>query len=346
MLYSIEPVKSPQEWRTYFDNIGLKEEYIEIYLQIIEELYRKKNPIIFEIEHFSKLVGVEVTVLLSMIFSKEKFYRQFKIPKKKGGERTITVPSPSLMLVQKWIYNYILINKKIHYSAHGFNFNRSIITNAKMHVGNKAFLKIDLKDFFPSIPIGWIVNYFKQQGYPPKISFYLASLCTLKDSLPQGAPTSPILSNIIFYNLDKVLYKFSKKNALTYTRYADDLVFSGKYISLKFRNFVIFLIRKYGFQINSKKTSLKVNAGQNIITGILVKDTIFVPKKYKRKLRQEMFYIKKFGLLSHIATTNIRDPNYVYSLMGRLNFVLTVEPENEEFIEYQNYIKRILKKAD
>lgn len=214
-----------------------------------------------------------------------------------------------------------------------------------MHVGHKVFLKIDLKDFFPSISINWIINYFKQQGYPPKIAFYMASLCTLDNSLPQGAPTSPILSNILFYNLDKTLYKFSKKNNLIYTRYADDLVFSGDYISLKFRNFVIFLIKKYGFKINSKKTSLKINASQNIVTGILVKDSVFVPKKYKRKLRQEMFFINKFGILSHIATSNIRDPNYIYSLMGRINFVLSVELENKEFIEYQNKIKAIIKKG-
>ena len=288
---------------------------------------------------------MEVDVLLSMIFSKKKFYRQFKIKKKLGGDRLITVPSPSLMMVQKWIYKNILIGKRVHYSAHGFNFNKSIITNAKMHIGHKAFLKIDLKDFFPSIPINWIINYFKQQGYPPKIAFYMASLCTLDDSLPQGAPTSPILSNILFYNLDKTLYKFSKKNNLIYTRYADDLIFSGDYISLKFRNFVIFLIKKYGFKVNSKKTSLKINAGQNIVTGVLVKDSIFVPKKYKRKLRQEMFFINKFGILSHIASSNIRDPNYIYSLMGRINFVLSVEPDNKEFIEYQNKIKIIIKKG-
>lgn len=339
----MESIKTPQEWLRYFEEVGIKEEYIEIYLKIIKDLYKNRNPIIFEIEHFSKLVGVDVTVLLRMIFSKEKFYRHFKIKKKLGGERVITVPSPSLMMVQRWIYNHILISKKVHYSAHGFTFNKSIITNAQMHIGHKVFLKIDLKDFFPSIPINWIVNYFHEQGYPPKIAFYMASLCTLNGSLPQGAPTSPILSNIIFYRLDKILYKFSKKNSLTYTRYADDLVFSGDYIPLKFRNFVIFLIKKYGFNVNFKKTSLKINAGQNIVTGILVKDKIFVPKKYKRKLRQEMFFIKKFGILSHISTANIRDPNYIYSLMGRINFVLSVESDNYEFIDYQNNIKKIIK---
>ena len=164
MSYTIESVKSPKEWLIYFEDVGVKEEYISIYIEIIEKLYKNKNPIIFEIEHFSKLVGVEVDVLLSMIFSKKKFYRQFKIKKKLGGDRLITVPSPSLMMVQKWIYKNILIGKRVHYSAHGFNFNKSIITNAKMHIGHKAFLKIDLKDFFPSIPINWIINYFKQQG--------------------------------------------------------------------------------------------------------------------------------------------------------------------------------------
>lgn len=343
MSHEIEQVKTPKQWRLYFDDIGLKEEYIELYVDIVERLYKNKNPIIFEIEHFSKLVGVEVQTLFSMIFSEENFYRQFAIKKKLGGERIITIPSPSLMLVQRWIYKYILKNKKVHYAAHGFNFNKSIITNAKMHVGHKVFLKIDLKDFFPSIPISWVVNYFNQQGYPPKISYYLASFCTFNECLPQGAATSPILSNILFYQLDKKLYKYSKKNNLTYTRYADDLIFSGDYIPLKFRNFVIYLIKEYGFKVNPKKTSLKVNASQNIVTGILIKDDIFVPKKYKRKIRQEMFYINKYDLLSHISNANIKDPNYIYSLQGRINFVISVEPENEEFIRYKNEIDRIIK---
>ncbi|MCU4366672.1 hypothetical protein KTG70_16665 [Acinetobacter variabilis] len=109
MSYTIESVKTPKEWLIYFEDVGVKEEYISIYIEIIENLYKNKNPIIFEIEHFSKLVGVEVDVLLSMIFSKKNFYRQFKIKKKLGGDRLITVPSPSLMMVQKWIYNNILV---------------------------------------------------------------------------------------------------------------------------------------------------------------------------------------------------------------------------------------------
>ncbi|WP_180076720.1 MULTISPECIES: reverse transcriptase domain-containing protein [unclassified Acinetobacter] len=332
-----------KNWTKYFEDIGLKDEYIEEYSEVIKKLVGNNVPVIFEIEHLSKLVGINVSTLYSMIFSTEKFYRSFDILQKNGENRRITTPFKSLKKVQKWIYQSILKQGYIHKSAHGFVEKKSIITNASVHKSSKVFLQLDIRKFFPSIPLSWVINYFHKLGYSKKLSFYLAKLCCYKESLAQGAPTSPALSNLIFFGLDKKLNNYAIKNNILYTRYADDMVFSGTEISLNFKNFCIFLIKKYGFKVNSEKTRLKINVNQNIITGVQIKNNnIFAPKKYKRELIQDLYYIKKFGLISHVSKKRIKDPNYVYSLLGKINFVLSIEPENLEFINYKNILKNII----
>lgn len=332
-----------KNWTKYFEDIGLKDEYVEEYSELIKKLVENNVPIIFEIEHLSKLVGINVPTLYSMIFSTEKFYRSFDILQKNGENRTITTPFKSLKKVQKWIYQNILKQGYTHHSAHGFVKKKSIITNASFHKNSQVFLQLDIRKFFPSIPLSWIVNYFHKLGYSKKLSFYLAKLCCYEGVLGQGAPTSPTLSNLIFFGLDKKLNNYAIKNNILYTRYADDMVFSGSEITINFKNFCIFLIKRYGFKINSKKTRLKINVSQNIITGVQIKNNnIYAPKKYKRELTQELYYIKKFGLISHVSKKRIKDPNYVYSLLGKINFVLSIEPENSEFINYKNILNNII----
>ncbi|QCO23016.1 RNA-directed DNA polymerase [Acinetobacter cumulans] len=332
-----------KEWVAYFNDVGLQEAYINEYGLVVEKLLKNKVPVIFEIEHLSKLVGINVKTLYSMIFSPEKFYREFEIPKKKGGTRKINAPFKSLKKVQQWIYINILKVKNKNAYAHGFLDGKSIITNAREHINSSVFLHLDIKDFFSSIPIGWIVNFFYSLGYSKKISFYLSRLCCFKDCLVQGSSCSPALSNILLVNLDRKLNKYALKNNLKYSRYADDLVFSGNYISLSFRNFCSFLIKNYGFKINTKKTRLKVNASQNIITGIQIKGNILsVPKQYKRKLKQEIYYIEKYGFISHVNKKKIKNPDYLASLIGRVNFVLNVEPNNLEFTEYKKILSNLI----
>lgn len=333
-----------QDWIKYFEDIGLKDEYIEEYTVLIKKLVSNKVPIIFEIEHLSKLVGINVSTLYSMIFSTEKFYRSFDILQKNGEYRTITTPFKSLKKVQKWIYENILKQGYTHKSVHGFVKNKSIITNANIHKDSRVFLQLDIRKFFPSIPLNWVINYFYKLGYSKKISFYLAKLCSYGESLGQGSPTSPALSNLIFFGLDKKLNNYASRNKIFYTRYADDMVFSGEEISINFKNFCIFLVKKYGFKINSKKTKLKINVNQNIITGVQIKNGfLYAPKKYKRELVKDLYYIEKFGLVSHVSKKRIKDPNYVYSLLGKVNFVLNIEPENSKFLEYKQMLNSIIK---
>lgn len=282
-------------------------------------------------EHLAALIGIKYYELNKMIHNQNVFYREFEIPKRTGGVRVISAPYPSLLLCQDWIYDHILKPAKLHYCAHAYIPKKSIATNAKPHLNTNALLKMDLKDFFPSLSINWVVNVFSKLGYPNNVAYSLAALCCLDDGLPQGASTSPALSNILLLSLDKRLYRLSKKFGLNYTRYADDLAFSGNYISHKFSGIVTSIISDFGLTVNQQKTKLIVGDKQKIITGISVQGTqLSIPRKTKRLIKQEIHYIRKFGFLSHISKLKIKNPHYILSLEGKLRFWLQIEP-NDSF---------------
>lgn len=331
-------------WKKFFKEKGISSDLIDIYLKYINKILKKDVPIIFEFDHLCALLGRNNDYLASVINSPNNHYYTFKIPKKSGGFREITSPYPSLLEMQYWIFNNILKKIPISQYAHGFANKKSIITNSKIHTGQKEILKIDLKDFFPSINLNRIIYVFKQLGYPNEIAFYLASICSYENHLPQGAPTSPQLSNIIAKRLDKRLMFFSKKFHLRYTRYADDLTFSGEEIPVKLVEYLRKIIFDEGFEINENKTRLYKNKGKRIVTGISVSDTeIKIPREYKRALKLELFYIFRYGIKSHVSKKKIRKSNYLLSLFGKINFWLSVEPKNEFAIDARKKIIEIYK---
>lgn len=333
-----------EKYHDYYLDKGISIDVINKYLPYVENLTKKNIPIIFEMNHLSKLLGIQFSELKKMIFGTCSFYRSFKIPKRSGGKRDIYSPYPSLKSCQEWIYMNILLKSKVHKNCHGFTPQKSIITNAKPHLQSKCLLKMDLKNFFPSIPINWVIKYFSELGYSKDISFYLSKLCCYEDKLAQGAVTSPFLSNILLYALDKKLLHFSRENNLNYTRYADDLTFSGKSISYKVIDYITKLVKEYGLIINEDKTRLHLNKGQRIVTGISVSgEKLAVPRSFKRKLKLELHYINKFGYLSHVSKLKINTPNYLDVLQGKLNFWLSVEGKSEYLIDNLNYIKSIKK---
>ncbi len=329
-------------WDKNLESVGLIPDIKEVYLKYVQLLIENKVPIIFDFEHLSLLLGRSRLFLASVINSNSNHYRTFKIPKRSGGIREITAPYPALLECQYWIYENILKTIKIHPSAQGFTLDKSIITNSLFHVNQKQFLKIDLKNFFPSIKINRIITVFKQLGYPNKVSFYLARICCYNDELPQGAPTSPILSNIIAKQLDNRLLSFSKKMNLRYTRYADDLAFSGDNINPKHLSYITGIIEDAGFEVNNEKTILQQHDGKRILTGISIAGTkLKIPRNYKRQLKQEIHFVREYGLTSHILKLKIRHPNYLHSLIGKVNFWLSVEPENIFATKSLEYLKSL-----
>lgn len=331
-------------WEKKFIAIGLKQDTIDRHLNYIGPLLENNVPVIFDFKHLCQLLGRKTDFLAGTINSPLNHYYTFEIPKKKGGTRSINAPYPILLESQRWIYKNILTKIKIHKTAHGFQFNKSIISNAKIHLNAKCILKIDIKNFFPSIEINRVIYVFKRLGYTHKVSFYLAALCCLDGKLPQGAPTSPMLSNIVCQTLDKRLFSLARKLNFKYTRYADDLTFSGEDISKEFINYVKLIVEQNGFEINNEKTQLIRNGTRRIVTGIsVVGKTTKIPRKYKRDLVQELYYIQRFGIVSRVSKLKILKINYLKSLQGKVNFWISVEPNNNKALEYKKMLHEIEK---
>lgn len=336
--------KRLKEWNNYFTSRCISSEIKSEYLLYIKTLQKNKTPIIFEIEHFSMLLGMDVDILNKMVFGTQSFYHTFSIPKRDVNKsRTISAPYPSLLYVQQWILKNILDRIPVHSSAHAYRKNKSILTNVTPHLNKKALLKIDLTDYFPNINIRRVISVFMRLGYTQKVSFFLASLCTLDDGLPQGAPTSPALSNIISYHLDRRLFSLARQYNCVYTRYADDIAITGEYISLHTKAFIISIIEECGFIVNKDKTYLSDNTKKRILTGISISNgETRIPRKLRRDIKQEIFYLKEYGFYSHISKRKITNPYYLESLKGKITFWNFIESNSNTAKEMLKDINKII----
>lgn len=330
-------------WYAEYTKRGVPSDITDMYISYVEKLIARDLPPIIDLRHLSLLIGIDYLLLVRIIHGAKSFYRDFTIPKRTGGERTITAPYPSLLYIQRWIYSNILSIQKIQFCAHGFVKDHSILTNALPHKDCKMLLKIDIKDFFGSIPQKYVINFFyKELGYSPKVAYFLSCICCLDERLPQGAPTSPALSNLICTSLDRRLYRLSKKFDLKYTRYADDLAFSGEIIPQTFPRYVKDILLDLGLEVNEKKTRLYTGRGSKIIAGISLASGIpRIPREYRRQLRQELHYIEKYGIRGHVRHNRIKKVNYIESLLGKLAFWLAIEPWNEYAKSMKEKIKQM-----
>ncbi|MFT4223416.1 retron St85 family RNA-directed DNA polymerase [Dysgonomonas sp.] len=275
---------------------------------------------------------VEKNTLVNILRDTSAHYSHFKLGKKSGGYRMISAPSTTLLNIQKIIHKRILLSVNLHPASMGFRQNISVAHNAKVHLGNKEMLKLDIADFFGSIKKDRIIKTFGKIGYPVNISQVLAELCTLEDNLPQGAATSPTLSNIIAYDMDIKLVSVAQKNNLKYTRYADDLTFSGEDIPFELiLSEISDIIKEEKFVIQRKKTRFLTEKKRKIVTGISVSsgEKLMIPKAKKRAVKKNVHYILTKGLGEHQRFIGSTDPSYLKRLMGYLNFWLMVEPDNE-----------------
>lgn len=301
----------------------------EAVLAYIQKLVLNNTVIILDFNHLAQLLGIKNDILASIIMGSSSFYYNFEIPKRNGGRREIAAPYPILLNAQKWIYENILISQPLHKNSKGFIKNTSIVDNAQAHVGKIHLLKMDIKDFFPSIKRNRVISIFRNLGYTKKISFYLASICCLDEALPQGAATSPCISNIIAKRLDFRLSGLAEKFNLSYTRYADDFTFSGDSLPIKIISYIESIVQEEGFVINKEKTKIIGRNQRKIVTGISISSgKLTIPKENKREARKNIHYILKNGLFEHQKRIQSSDPIYTERLLGYLFFWLSVEPEN------------------
>lgn len=242
-------------------------------------------------------------------------YKQFKIKKKSGGYRQITSPrNQSFMLMLRYVNEILKAIYTPSDYAMGFTEKRSVVTNANVHKGQNYILNIDLKDFFPSIeqPRIWKRLQLKPFNFPVPVANVLAGMCSMKETrkledgtkkdfyvLPQGAPTSPIITNMICDTLDRRLAGLAKRFGLRYTRYADDITFSSMHNVYQkdgdFRKELVRIIQSQGFAINEKKTRLQKTGGRQEVTGIIVSDRLNVTQKYVRDIRNILYIWDRYG---------------------------------------------------
>lgn len=337
------------EWRTLRKSIvdecrdqGKSEEFTKSYIKYCRILLKQGLPIISSPAHFSMLVGLDHEYVCRMAYSPKHFYRHFTILKANGKERPIDEPLPDLKHVQYWILSNILEKIPVSPHAKAFVKKRGVKENARFHRAQSVVVTMDIKDFFPSVNINSIATIFNNLGYSSDVSSFLAYLCCYEYSLPQGAPTSPYLSNIRLKNFDERIAEYTIEKKIRYTRYADDLTFSGSFNPHHLIKRVSDWLYEEGFSLNPQKTRVAYQNARQEVTGIVVNSHMQVAKFDRKKIRQEVYYIKKYGLDSHLTKLGETRQHYLNHLLGKINYAHYINPKDAEISEYYLYVKELL----
>ena len=288
----------------------------------------------------------KINMLYSISNNIENNYRIFKIKKRNGKLRTIYEPNPTLKNIQRRILNNILNNKSISKYAKAYKKGISLRDNAIEHLNKETILKLDIKDFFENIKFSDIYDScFSIEYFPKEIGMLLTHLCTYNNHLTQGSPTSAYISNLVMKEFDEYIGDYCEDNNISYTRYSDDLTFSGNFNPSIIINKIRKHLVKLGLEINNEKIHIIKKGNRQTVTGIVVNKKLQVSCNFRKEIRKQIYYIKKYGIKSHLEFTNnnIFEIKYLNSLYGKINYVLQINKSDKEFIEYKTYINKILK---
>jgi hypothetical protein len=288
----------------------------------------------------AKLVGVpedELPKLMRPGTAKGSGYVEFEIPKAKGGTRRISAPRAPLRKVQRILLEQILDKVPMHDACHGFVAGRSTVTNARPHEKAAIVVKLDLKDFFPTVHYRRVKGLFEHLGYGAEVAGTLAGLTTHRPKLkkgavvwpgmlPQGAPTSPALANLACRRLDRRLHSLAAKYGAVYTRYADDLTFSFAEVPDvrlgRFLWWVDGICQQEGFTERADKRRILRAKHQQRVTGLVVNERVNVPRADRRRFRAILHNCAKHGVASQAKG---RDDFEAY-LAGYAAYVHMVDP--------------------
>lgn len=246
----------------------------------------------------SALLEVPSMELLRFAHQIERFYRKKVEAKPSGGQRVYFIPSSDLKKVQRCIHRKLLRRLPVHDSIHSYRRNRDTITNASVHVGNPILLKLDIKDFFPSIRPEKIYEIFLKNGCSSSVSRLLTTLTTFQNQLPQGPPTSPGIANQVLAPLAKRLYGVCLRHGLALSIYGDDICVSGPKRAAQVKSLLKRIVESEGFTLNLDKSCVRKAGEKKTVTGISVNEKINIDKDYYRKVR---------ALIHHAATKGYED---------------------------------------
>lgn len=308
-------------------------------------------PFIFDTYQLADFLGIKRKELFRMTKGTGKYYTAFEIKKKNGKTRQLYAPTGGLKACQCAINRRILKHLPVSNYAAAYCKGSRISKNAAPHIGKRYLLKLDITDFFGCIRFEQVYSAaFNTRFFPKQIGVMLTELCCLNGALVQGAPTSPALSNMIMYHFDNNLGAWCSKHGIAYTRYCDDMTFSSDMPLFSVYKQVKEMLENMGFELNESKTRFVNSNNRQSVTGLTVNEKLSVSADYKRRLRQEVYYVLKYGLSDHIIRSGkaefISDgkPNaerYLNSLQGKINFILQIEPDNPWFAEAKNKLKKL-----
>ena len=314
----------------------------------IERLEQQGLPVLSTPADVARALELPVPQLRWLCFHSEAcertHYVYFEVPKRSGGKRLLAAPHAKLARAQEWVLRSILDKLATEAPAHGFIQGRSTVSNATAHLGRDVVVNLDLKDFFPTITFPRVRGVFQKLGYSPAVATVLALLCTEaprreveydgkryfvavgERALPQGACTSPALSNQVARKLDRRLRGRMVAMGWEYTRYADDLTFSapaGKRGEIAWIHAVVrHVVEEEGFALNPKKGRVQSAAGRQSVTGIVVNQKLSVPRDEVRRLRAILHQARKTGLE---AQNREGLPHFEAWLHGKIAYLCMVD---------------------
>jgi RNA-directed DNA polymerase len=314
-------------------------------------------------DDLAAIFGTTVLRLTFHLYSpKAPKYREFTIPKAGGSKRLIAAPPNTVRAWQSYLARLLSDIYQPKHAAHGFVPKRSVATNAMVHLGRTLVLNFDLVDFFQTVHFGRVRGVFLKPpfSFPEEVASTLAQLCTFKGRLPQGAPTSPVISNFVCRRMDTDLDRLAKKHACRVTRYADDVTFStnlrqfsaelvaahdpyGAGVTLG--NEVLHIISKHDFSIQSAKTRVRTQQRRQEVTGLIVNRRLNVPRDYIRRIRAILNDVRKSGYSSAEAKFRALDgtripragppPSLHAHLRGKLEYLRMVRGDGDTlYVEY------------
>jgi len=319
-------------------------------------------PAVLTLRHLSKLTGVSFQILRIYVSrSGPDAYRNFSIRKRTGGYRRISVPEASLKRVQTWIAHNILSRPTVHRASHAFCKGDSTVRCARVHCEAKWLIKMDIADFFGSITEIQAFRVFRSLGYNSLVSFEMARLCTYRvpnskkymlsqwkswhsshkinyylqgvlGRVPQGAPTSPMLSNLVMREIDAKILEVAQTHHLRYTRYSDDMTFSttdtySRSQAVDLISEVSQILKANGLFLNRGKTAIVPPGARKVVLGLLVdRSTPTLPREFKDRVRQHLHYLKKYGIQQHVIRREFDSVGGAYRyLLGLINYANMVD---------------------
>ncbi|MFN3132847.1 retron St85 family RNA-directed DNA polymerase [Roseibium sp.] len=256
-------------------------------------------------------LGISPKTFFSIRWHPRKHYRSFALKKRDGTKRAIDTPRTYLKVIQWWILDNILNHVEIAHNVFGFVIGRSAVQNAEYHRGAKHLLNVDIRQFFPSITIAQVREIFGSLGYTEEVAGVLAELCCLDGRVPQGAPTSPAIANLVLRGLDDQLSLLAEKKGYRYSRYADDLTFSSQTrIEAEFLDSVREAVEASGFYLKPEKTRFGGAEGRMEVTGVVINEKPQPSRAWRKRTRAALH---KLGQAPRLTRRNL---SYLQGIIG------------------------------